>query len=121
MSDWWVVGIGLCLALVSFGSLYVAWAAWLSCKRVIELLHSRSTRSQMELSASVTALESSFASLSTTVRKLSSRYGMQERRAKDGTSRSSGDLSHLSGAEWRAAARAKYIRAGKPTGSASDE
>jgi hypothetical protein len=121
MSMLWVTVIGLCSALVSCVSLFVAWGAWSSYKRVTALLRSRSTRSQMELSASVTALESSFASLSSTVRRLSSRYGMQERRAKDGTSRSEGDLSHLQGAEWRAAARAKFIRAGKPVGVATDD
>jgi hypothetical protein len=105
------------LALVSCVSLCVAVVAWSSCRRVTALLRSHSTRSALELSASLTALESSFESLSKTVRRLSARYGMAEHRAKDGTRRVNGELplSELKGTEWRAAARAKYIRAGKPT------
>jgi hypothetical protein len=80
-------------------------------------------QSALEQSVSLTALQSNFESLSTTVRRLSSRYGMAERRAKDGTSRPNGEmpLDELSGADWRKAARAKYIRAGKPTGVPTDE
>jgi len=103
---------------VSFASLYVAVAAWWSSKRVIALLRSHSTRSALELSAQLTATQSSLESVSKTVRRLSSRYGMQDRRARDGTSRVNGEipLGELQGAEWRQAARAKFIRAGKPTG-----
>lgn len=117
MSQLTVVAI-LCLSLVSFASLCVALVAWWSCRRVIDLLRSHSVRSAVELSASLTALQSSFESLSTTVRRLSSRYGMQERRARDGTSRSNGEipLDELQGAEWRRAARAKFIRPGQPSG-----
>lgn len=106
------------LGAVSFASLYVAVVAWLNCRRVIGMLRSHSTRSALELSASLTALQSSFESLSKTVRRLSSRYGMAENRARDGTRRVNGELplDELNGAEWRKAARAKYIRAGKPTG-----
>lgn len=110
-------------ALVSCVSLFVGLAALSSCRRVIKLLRSHSMQSALEQSVSLTALQSSFESLSTTVRRLSSRYGMQERRAKDGTSRSNGEmpLDELTGAEWRKAARAKYIRAGKPSTGATDE
>jgi len=103
---------------VSCASLYVAVVAWLSCRRVIKLLRSHSTQSALELSAALAATQSSLESVSTTVRRLSSRYGMAERRAKDGKSRVNGEvpLSELKGDEWRKAARAKYIRAGKPTG-----
>lgn len=103
---------------VSFGSVFVAVAALSSCRRVTAMLRSHSMRSALELSASLTATQSSLESVSKTVRRLSSRYGMQERRAKDGTSRVNGELplSELKGSEWRAAARAKFIRAGKPTG-----
>lgn len=105
------------LALANCVSLYVAVAAWSSYKHVIELLQSHSTLSALELSASVTALQSSFESLSTTVRRLSSRYGMQANRAADGTRRVNGEipLAELKGDEWRKAARAKFIRAGKAT------
>lgn len=107
-----------CSSLVSFVSLCVALVALLSFRRVTALLRSHSTRSAVELSASLTALQSSFESLSTTVRRLSSRYGMADRRARDGTSRSDGQipLDELKGSEWRQAARAKYIRPGKPSG-----
>lgn len=103
-------------ALVSCVSLFVATVAWWNCKRVIEILRSHSMQSALELSAQLTATQSSLESVSNTVRRLSSRYGMQERRAKDGTSRVNGEipLSELKGDEWRRAARAKYIRAGKP-------
>lgn len=102
--------------LVSFVSLYVAGVAWWNCRRVTRLLRSHSTRSALELSASLAAVESSFASLSKTVKRLSSRQGMEARRAADGTSRVNGEipLSELTGTEWRRAARAKYIRPGKP-------
>lgn len=111
-----------CLGVVSCVSLYVAVGAWLSCRRVIEMLRSHSMRSALEQSSALTALQSNFESLSKTVRRLSSRYGMAENRAKDGTRRVNGELplDELTGAEWRKAARAKYIRAGKPTG-ANDE
>jgi hypothetical protein len=104
--------------LVSFVSLSVAVVAWLSCRRVIGILRSHSMRSALELSAQLTATQSSLESVSKTVRRLSSRYGMADRRARDGTSRVNGEipLSELKGDEWRRAARAKYVRAGKPTG-----
>lgn len=107
------------LILANCVSLCVAMAAWLSCRRVIALLRSHSTRSALELSVSVTALQSSFESLSTTVRRLSSRYGMAANRAADGTRRVNGEipLDELKGSEWRRAARAKFIRAGKPSAS----
>lgn len=103
---------------VSCASLYVAGVAWLSCRRVIKLLRSHSTQSALELSAALAATQSSLESVSTTVRRLSSRYGMAERRAKDGKSRVNGEipLDELKGQEWRQAARARYIRAGQPTG-----
>lgn len=104
--------------LVSFGSLFVAVVALWSCNRVTKMLRSHSTRSALELSAELASMQSSFESVSKTVRRLSSRYGMAERRAKDGTSRVNGELplDDLKGAEWRKAARARYLRAGKPTG-----
>jgi hypothetical protein len=105
-------------ALVSCVSLCVAGAAWWSCRRVIAILRSHSMRSALELSAQLTATQSSLESVSKTVRRLSSRYGMQDRRARDGTSRVNGEipLNELKGDEWRKAARAKYVRPGKPTG-----
>jgi hypothetical protein len=109
-------------ALVSCVSLYVAVVALLSCRRVIKLLRSHSMASALELSASLAATQSSLESVSKTVRRLSSRYGMQDKRARDGTARHNGEipLSELKGAEWRAAARAKFVRAGKP-GVVNDE
>lgn len=102
--------------LVSCVSLFVAVVAWWSCRHVINLLRTHSMRSALEQSASLASLQSSFESLSTTVRRLSSRYGMADRRARDGTSRVNGEipLAELKGEEWRRAARAKHIRAGKP-------
>jgi len=107
------------LAVVSFGSLFVAVAALSSCRRVTAMLRSHSMRSALELSAQLTATQSSLESVSKTVRRLSSRYGMQDRRARDGTSRVNGEipLDELKGDEWRRKARAKYIVAGKPNGS----
>lgn len=106
-----------CFLLASCSFALAGWAAW-SCSRVIGLLRSHSLRSAMELSASVTAMQSSFESLSKTVRRLSSRYGMAERRAADGTSRVNGEipLSELTGDEFRREARRRLIRPGQPTG-----
>jgi hypothetical protein len=60
-------------------------------------------------------MQSSFDSLSTTVRRLSSRYGMQERRGKDGRSQATGDdLSQLPLGQWKEQARQRYITPGKP-------
>jgi hypothetical protein len=108
--------------LVSFGSLFVAVAALWNCKRVTKMLQSHSMRSALELSVALTATQSSLESVSKTVRRLSARYGMAERRAKDGTSRVNGEipLEELKGDEWRRAARAKFIVAGKPNGSANE-
>lgn len=108
--------------LVSCVSLFVAAVAWWSCKRVTAILRSHSTRSALELSASMAAMESNFASLSKTVKRLSSRYGMEAHRAKDGTRRVNGEipLDELTGSEWRRAARAKYIRPGKPPGDVNE-
>lgn len=119
----WSMAAFWSLVLANCVSLCVAAVAFASCRRVIKLLRSHSMRSVLELSVSVTALQSSFESLSTTVRRLSSRYGMAANRAKDGTRRVNGELplDDLKGAEWRAAARAKFIRAGKPTDRGNDE
>jgi len=121
MYVWKIVGI-CALALVSCGSLCVSLVLLSSYRRVIDLLRSHSTRSGLELSVQLTALQSSFESLSTTVRRLSSRYGMAANRAGDGTRRVNGEipLSELKGDEWRRAARAKFIRAGKPTGAVDE-
>ena len=112
----------LCSGLASCVSLFVAAVAWSSCRRVTALLRSHSTRSALELSASMAAMESSFASLSKTVKRLSSRYGMEAHRAKDGTRRVNGEipLGELTGSEWRRAARAKYIRPGQPNGATNE-
>lgn len=122
MSKNWMVWTICASALVSCGSLCVGLVAWWSCKRVIAILRSHSMRSALELSAQLTATQSSLESVSKTVRRLSSRYGMQDRRARDGTSRVNGEipLSELRGDDWRKAARAKYIRPGKPTGETGD-
>lgn len=111
------IGLILCFALVNCVSLFVAVVALSSCRRVTKILRSHSTLSALELSAALAKTQSSLESVSTTVRRLSSRYGMAERRARDGTSRVNGEipLAELKGDEWRKAARAKYIRAGKPT------
>lgn len=107
------------LAGVSFVSLFVAVVALSSCKRVTAILRSHSMHSALELSAALASTQSSLESVSKTVRRLSSRYGMAEKRARDGTARVNGEipLSELKGDEWRKAARARFIRAGKPTGA----
>jgi len=104
-----------CFLLASCGFALGSWAVW-SLSRVTALLHSHSLRSAMELSASVTATQSSLESLSKTVRRLSSRYGMAEHRAKDGTRRVNGEipLDELQGEEFRREARKRLLRAGQP-------
>lgn len=107
----WQIVTFCALALVSCASLFAAVALWSSYRRVIALLQSHSTRSALELSSQLTSMQLSFESLSKTVRRLSSREGMAAKRAKDGTVRVNGELplDELTGAEWRRAARAKYI------------
>jgi len=107
-----------CLALASCAFALAGWALW-SCSRVLAMLRSHSLQSAMELSASLAATQSSFESLSKTVRRLSSRYGMAEHRAADGTRRVNGEipLSELTGEEFRREARRRLIKPGQPVGS----
>ena len=116
MYVWQIVTI-CASALVSCASLFVAVVLWSSYRRVIAILRSHSMRSALELSTQLTAMQSNFESLSKTVRRLSSRYGMAEKRARDGTVRVNGELplDELTGAEWRRAARAKYVLKGAKT------
>lgn len=103
--------LGLCFALASL-ALASAAVAIVSCVRVAKLLRRHSVRSLVELSTHVTEMQSSLESLSTTVRRMESKYRMRETRAKG---KSPDDLSELQGDEWRKAARQKYIIAGRPT------
>ena len=103
------------LASSSFG--LAVWAL-VSLHRVRAMLLSHSLRSAMELSASLADTQSSFASLSKTVRRLNSRYGLEANRASDGTRRVNGEipLSELQGDEFRREARRRLIHPGKPVG-----
>lgn len=67
------------LALASCG-LWAAITAKSCLKAQRQLLESRSTKSLAMLEAEVTELTSAFSSTSKTLRRLSSRYGMQEMR-----------------------------------------
>ncbi len=103
---------------LALGSCAFALAVWavVSLSRVLGMLRSHSLRSAMELSASLAATQSSFDSLSKTVRRLSSRYGMAEYRAADGTRRVNGEipLDELTGDEFRREARKRLLHPGKP-------
>lgn len=81
-------------------------------KRVRQLLQSASSRSVSELDAEVVALTSSFGSLSTTVKRLSSRYSIQERRERQKQGQLPANFDQLSPAERKAVLRAK-IRTGE--------
>lgn len=85
---------------------------WRISKRVRQLLQSASSRSVSELDAEVAALTSSFGSLSTTVKRLSSRSSMQERRAHQKAGQLPPNFDQLSPAERKAVLRAK-IRSGE--------
>jgi len=104
-----------CFLLASCAFALAGWAL-VSLSHVRAMLRSHSLQSAMELSASLAATQSSFESLSKTVRRLSSRYGMAEHRASDGTRRVNGEipLSELTGDEFRREARRRFIRPGQP-------
>jgi len=70
-----------CLASLSF---IASGMAFWSCVRVTRLLRTHSARSALEISSELAALQTSLQSLSTTVRRLSSREGMAARRGADG-------------------------------------
>lgn len=100
----------LILASLAFG--LAAIAAWNS-SRIHRLLRSHSVRSVLELSAQQAAQASALESLSTTVKRLSSRYGMAERRGAKGQAAAS-EAQNLSGPEWKEMMRKKLIRPGQP-------
>ncbi len=105
----------LYLALTSLNLCMSGLALW-SSARVIRLLRTHSARSALDLSAQIAAQSASLQSLSTTVRRLSSRYGMQERRGKDGRSQGpQDDLASLPTDEFKRRARAMFIVPGRPT------
>lgn len=100
------------LILASLAFILAATAAWNSF-RIRRLLRSHSVRSALELSVQQAAQASALESLSTTVKRLSSRYGMAAKRGAKG--QAEGDpLSGLQGSEWKAAWRARNIRPGQP-------
>lgn len=59
-----------------------ALTAWLKLRAVQRLLATSSTRSLAQLDATVADLESSLSSITTTVRRLTSRIGMQDLRER---------------------------------------
>lgn len=105
--------IFLFLALTSL-SCALSVVAIFSCNRVTRLLRTRSVRSALEVSSEMAAMQSSLESLSTTVRRLSSRYGMAEKRGRDGKAHSSQAELPVGDPNWKAHARALYLKAGKP-------
>lgn len=77
---WWIA-LSLSLVLASF-AISVAITAQSRLKELHRKLESPSMRSLHELEAAVAACESTCSSLSTTLRRLSSRIGMQDMRAR---------------------------------------
>lgn len=76
----WVL-LSLNFALASFSALMAIMAAR-SLRALRRRLAERSTRSLLQLDTQVANLESSLSSMSTTLRRLSSRQGMQDLRAR---------------------------------------
>lgn len=77
--QWIILSLNLCLAS------FAAWAAITARSTLKELrqrLAARSTRSLMQLDVVVSEHESALSSMSTTLRRLSSRIGMQDVRAR---------------------------------------
>lgn len=81
MNAWLWISICLNLALTSC-SLWLAITVRSGSKDVRRLLESTSTRSLKSLDGEVTELAASLSSISATVRRLSSRIGMQDVRAR---------------------------------------
>lgn len=77
--QWALLGLHLTLASLSCWSAITARSA---LKALRKKLDERSTRSLAELEAAVASLESASSSTSTTIRRLSSRLGMQDVRAR---------------------------------------
>lgn len=99
--------LSLILASLAFG--LAAMAAWNSYL-IRKLLRGHSVRSALEVSVQLAAHASALESLSTTVKRLSSRYGMRERRGANGQSQA----TELTGAEWKRQARLQFITPGRP-------
>jgi len=78
---WVLLQIGLNFALTSC-ALWAAITANSKLKELQRTLDARSNRSLQQLDAEVTALSTALSSLSTTTRRLSSRLGMQDVRAR---------------------------------------
>lgn len=99
------------LAMTSFA----AWAAITARSSLRELrrrLAERSTRSLRQLDAEVAAIASSVSSLSTTTRRISSRLGMQDVRARRREQTSSSlDPSKMSKSQLRLALQTGQLRA----------
>lgn len=77
--QWLLIAINLALTICAW------WAAIMGKSALQELrkrLAARSSRSLMQLDAEVTSLATTLASVSSTVRRLSSRQGMQDVRAR---------------------------------------
>lgn len=100
------------LILASLAFALAAMAAWNSY-RIHRLLRSHSVRSVLELSAQQAAQASALESLSITVKRLSSRYGMAAKRGEKGQAAAAPE-EPLSGPEWKAMMRKKLIRPGVP-------
>lgn len=84
--------------------------AALNSYRTHRLLRSHSVKSVLELSAQQAAQASALESLSITMKRLSSRYGMAEKRGAGGKAQS----ADLKGDDWKRQARLQYIKPGVP-------
>ncbi len=102
--------LSLILASLAF---ILALTAAVNSFRIQRLLRSHSVRSTLELSAQQAAQASALESLSITVKRLTSRYGMQEKRGAKGRAEAIAP-DELSGPEWKAAMRRKLIQPGQP-------
>lgn len=115
----WVL-IGLNFAATSC-ALWAAITARSSLKALRMKLAERSTRSLRQLDAELAELSSMVSTLSTTTRRISSRIGMQDVRARRTTAQLSQEPSQLSKAELRKALQTgqlQVIRDGSPRAAA---
>jgi hypothetical protein len=78
--------------------------------QTLRLLRSHSVKSVLELSVQQAAQASALESLSITMKRLSSRYGMAEKRGAGGRAES----SELKGSDWKKQARLQFIKPGVP-------
>lgn len=79
---WFMAGVTALSLLITSWCLWTVITAKSAWKRTEKLLSASSTRSLIELEAAVASLESTCSSNSTTIKRLSSRIGMQDVRER---------------------------------------